>query len=150
MDNHIQVISRAVIIDDGHLLLTHNVAGNYYTYLPGGHVELGETSAQAVLRELAEELGVTNAHVTRFLGMHECTWHAGSTFNHEINFIYTVDAPKLSRHTLPPSPEAHIAFIWVPLDQLANAALVPLSMRTELTMLLKLPTQQPPLIEFEK
>ncbi len=138
MNNHIQVIARAVIIDDGHILLTCSTNGSKrYTYLPGGHVELGEPSKVALLRELTEELGVTDANITRLLGTHESLWHdSTNTLQHEINIIFATDVPGFSRHETPASQEAHISFVWAPLDQLADANLLPVIMRTRLAALL--------------
>lgn len=53
----------AVLIRDGQVLLARRTASNdWYPGvwdLPGGHVESHETGAQALVRELREELGVT-------------------------------------------------------------------------------------------
>ncbi|MDP1975362.1 MAG: NUDIX domain-containing protein, partial [Alphaproteobacteria bacterium] len=56
--NNIHVLSRAVIIDQDHILLckTLDLQINFY-FLPGGHVEHGESVCEAVLRELKEESG---------------------------------------------------------------------------------------------
>jgi 8-oxo-dGTP diphosphatase len=55
-----QVCVGAVAVDDAHLLLVRRGrgpgAGEWS--LPGGRVEPGETTAEAVVRELAEETGV--------------------------------------------------------------------------------------------
>lgn len=53
----------AVLIRHRQVLLAHRAATNdWYPDvwdLPGGHVEAGETGAQALIRELREELGVS-------------------------------------------------------------------------------------------
>ncbi len=148
MKNHIQVIARAVIIDNGHVLLTCGTDGvNTYTYLPGGHVELGETTQTALLRELYEEIGITEAEVTGYLGVHECRWHnRKGLLQHEINFVFTVQVPGFSYLQTPVSQEAYISFMWAPLDQLASVNLMPVMMRNQLHYMLANP-QEDPLID---
>jgi 8-oxo-dGTP diphosphatase len=56
------------LVRDGRVLLAHrSPARRWYPDvwdLPGGHVEPGESAGQALVRELAEELGVTVRHCT--------------------------------------------------------------------------------------
>ena len=50
----------AVVVADGELLMVrrgHGPGAGTWS-VPGGHVELGETLAEAVVRELAEETGL--------------------------------------------------------------------------------------------
>ncbi len=51
----------AVVIEDGKVLLARHTygAGKNMLIVPGGYVRLGETPQQAVVREFAEETGVT-------------------------------------------------------------------------------------------
>ncbi len=58
MKNNIHVLSRAVIIDRGSILLckTLNLPVSFY-FLPGGHVEHGESVETSLLRELGNMLG---------------------------------------------------------------------------------------------
>lgn len=53
-------IARAVIFnqDDNLLMIERHKNGEHYFVLPGGHVDAGETSEQAVVREVAEETGL--------------------------------------------------------------------------------------------
>jgi 8-oxo-dGTP diphosphatase len=67
-NKNIHTLARAIIIDQGHILLAHHPSwkqGHYY--LPGGHIEHGESAQQTVLRELDEEMGLTFT-IGRFLG----------------------------------------------------------------------------------
>lgn len=47
----------AVIVNDGKILAQRNTKTNEY-YLPGGRVVFGETSEEALLREMEEELKI--------------------------------------------------------------------------------------------
>jgi ADP-ribose pyrophosphatase YjhB (NUDIX family) len=58
------------------LVFRHPVAG---VQIPKGSVESGERPEDAVLRELAEESGVTSARILRSIGRHEIEVGAGPT-----------------------------------------------------------------------
>ncbi len=67
-----QLAVSAAIVRDGKILLVRRAvppANHYYTF-PGGRVEYGETLAQAVAREVAEETGLT-IEVRDMLGWRE-------------------------------------------------------------------------------
>jgi 8-oxo-dGTP pyrophosphatase MutT (NUDIX family) len=54
------VVTYAIVRDDGHVLLVRRADdGNWE--LPGGRVEVGETTAEALRREVFEESGITVA-----------------------------------------------------------------------------------------
>lgn len=55
--------------------------------LLGGHVEFGEHSADAVLREIAEELHITLVEVT-LLGVVEDVFEYAGQPGHEVVFVY--------------------------------------------------------------
>lgn len=56
----IELCVGAVVLDDGQILLVRRGRGRSAgTWsIPGGHVEVGETMAEAVVRELQEETGL--------------------------------------------------------------------------------------------
>jgi ADP-ribose pyrophosphatase YjhB (NUDIX family) len=60
---------RGIIIYDGHVLLVHNESSGAWT-LPGGKVDAGELLADALARELYEELGV-RAEVGHITHVHD-------------------------------------------------------------------------------
>ncbi len=62
--------SRAIIIQDGKILLTHELNSGWWL-LPGGGVEEGETPDLCVIREVEEETGVIVRPLRNFLVMHE-------------------------------------------------------------------------------
>ena len=116
---NIHVLSRAVIIKDGQFLMCVNTTASFY-FLPGGHIEHGESATCALERELKEELGVV-CKARLFLGCFEYSFipnNPDKCHSHEYNFIYLVDAPDLYGHTVPCSPEDHTVFAWVPIASL--------------------------------
>lgn len=62
--------ARAIIIQDGKILLTHETHKNVYMS-PGGGVENGETLAECCVRELSEEAGYTVRPLRRFVTFNE-------------------------------------------------------------------------------
>ncbi|MBR3924306.1 MAG: NUDIX domain-containing protein, partial [Kiritimatiellae bacterium] len=62
----IESIARGVCVKDGKLLLCR-AKGGKSTYLPGGHIEFGESGRIALVREVKEELGVDSS-TGAFLG----------------------------------------------------------------------------------
>ncbi len=62
--------SRAVIIEDGKILLTHELNSGWWL-IPGGGMEEGETPEECCIREVEEETGVIVRPVQRFLQMYE-------------------------------------------------------------------------------
>lgn len=70
--------ARAVIVDDGQVLLVHLEKINTYT-LPGGGIEEGESPYEALIREVKEETGlhVRSARKTLILKEHfpDSIWH---------------------------------------------------------------------------
>ncbi len=115
-------IVRGVIRDGKHVLLCKQRTGDY-TFLPGGHVEFGESATVALLRELHEEIGIEGT-IGNFLGAIENGWDG----EFEISLVFEVENHGLTADT-PPQPaseaEAHLEFIWAKADMLAEANILP-------------------------
>ena len=121
--NSIHVLSRGFIIDQEHILLcrTLDLPISFY-FLPGGHVEHGESVEISLLRELMEETGA-HCKVKRFLGCLEYSFepgHSSICHNHEYNFIFEAESESLKIEKKIPQLEAHIELIWLPLHQLSE------------------------------
>jgi 8-oxo-dGTP diphosphatase len=121
-----EIIARAVIRRDGHLLLVRQRTKSW-AFLPGGHVEPGERVEVALVRELAEELG-TEAKVAGFVGAVEHGYIEDGTTHHEINLVFEVAI----NDTEPVSQEDHLEFHWLPYDQLAEADVRPDALKNAL------------------
>ena len=123
MNNNIHVLARAVIIDQGHILLckTTDLPHNFY-YLPGGHVEHNEQVETTLIRELLEEAGA-NACIKRFLGCLEYCFEPGYSsicHNHEYNFVFEAESDTLKLDIKLTSLESKLDLIWIKLDQLTE------------------------------
>lgn len=121
----IETIARGVAVVDGRLLLCR-AKGSATSYLPGGHIEFGETGREALVREIREEMGV-EAEAGRFLGVVENSFMQHGKPHAEINLVYELrfaDPP-----AEPKSVEDWIAFEWRGLDELDSAGLLPEAFR---------------------
>ena len=125
----VEVIARGVCVQDGKILLC-KAKGGATTYLPGGHIEFGETGRQALVREVKEEMGV-DAETGAFLGVVENAFNQHGKPHAEINLVYEL---KLPATTPARAREDWIEFEWrdrAHLDDLLPAAFRRLS--TDLT-----------------
>jgi len=117
----IHVLGRAVIIDQNKILLckTLDLDISFY-FLPGGHIEHGESAENSLLRELKEETGF-ECVIKRFLGCLEYSFepgHSSICHNHEYNFIFEAESQHLKSDKKIVCPEKHIELIWTPISNL--------------------------------
>ena len=123
----IETIARGICVKDGHILICRNrKVGNFY--FPGGHIEFGETGAEALEREVREEMGVEST-AREFLGCCEHRFDQHGKPHAEINLIYVLDIPSVSPGGAVPSCEDWIAFDWMPVGELASSAVEPAALR---------------------
>ena len=110
----IEVIARGVCVTEGKILLCRAKGGNT-TYLPGGHVEFGETGREALVREIREELGL-EAQTGAFLGVVENSFLQHGKPHAEINLVYALS---LAAGDVK-AREDWIEFEWRPLGELGD------------------------------
>jgi ADP-ribose pyrophosphatase YjhB (NUDIX family) len=133
----IEVIARGVCVMDGHILLCHGKKSRL-TYLPGGHVEFGETARQALVREMLEESG-RDSEAGRFLGCCEHTFLQDGEPHAEINLVFELTVEGISPQGQVEAVEDWIGFRWHPLGNLAAAHFEPAALGTQLTRWLSHP-----------
>jgi len=128
--------SGIVLSDDDHALLIEHRKLGFWLY-PGGHVEPDEDPAQAVLREVAEETGITCDILAedRFaypgvtvlpspftICVQDIPADASTGPHQHIDMVYVL-SPR-SRQLTPQAAEVSKC-AWVPIDQVAALATPP-------------------------
>jgi len=90
-DGHFKFRVAGVLKHNGKYLFVKMNANDFYC-LPGGHVELGESTEDAALREMEEELGF-KVKISKFLGEAQ-NFYIGKDQKiwHELGFYYEVEA----------------------------------------------------------
>ncbi len=114
-----EIIARGVWKASGRILLCRK-AENGYFYLPGGHVDEGESVRDALRREFLEETGLT-VNVVRGLAIAECAFEQCGVQRHEINLVFHVE--HLGGNDAPPAVESRepgIEFEWIRRDEMAS------------------------------
>ena len=128
MEKHIETIARGVCVKDGKVLLCYP-KDRRYSYLPGGHIEFGETGREALVREMKEETGL-DATAGDLLGVVESSFVQKGERHCEINLIYRMSLVSSLSSSSPLSAlEDWICFDWVDCDKIDSANLLPREMK---------------------
>lgn len=136
---HYRVVG--VAIQEEHVLL-HRTDDADYWVLPGGRVEFGETSSEALKREMEEELGQT-IQVGRLLWVAESFLVDAGQQIHGIGFYYAMTLPSSMSNRAPfevMDAQFRLSFAWHPLTQLGALTVYPPFLQQHLLSLPDHPT----------
>jgi len=91
--NNIRFVHRtaAVAVRNGHALL-HRASWENFWSLPGGRIEMHETAAEAIVREMHEEIN-THVHVGRLLWAAENFFEYNHQDFHELGLYFHITLP---------------------------------------------------------
>ena len=141
----------AIITHEGKLLAMKDDGIGHY-YLPGGRVHMHETTDEAVLREMREELEI-EAKISRPLWLNQSFFVLDSTQEkfHEVCLYYLIDISEtglLARgECFTREEEGHVhEFVWLPFEQLRDEYLYPLFIKEQI---FNLPETLTLMTEFE-
>ena len=118
------------IIKQENKFLIMRVNKTPYYHIPGGHIEIGEDSKQAVIREIKEEIGCDVKEAILF-SIEENFWTRNNKKCHGIEFYYIIkpkqqlqmqDCEKIENDK---GEEKLLHFKWVTLEELKEIDLRP-------------------------
>lgn len=123
----------ALIIRDNCLLaVKHDDSDGYYTV--GGRVHVGESTAEAVLREVREETGQA-LEIDRLLFISERFFFYEGTSRHQVCFFYLMKSETADIPDGQMTDQPKERLVWLPIDDLPNQPLVPEFLRIALHQL---------------
>ncbi|GMA19325.1 NUDIX domain-containing protein [Arsenicicoccus piscis] len=120
----IEVVVRAVLRNGPRILLAQ-MKGYDFWFLPGGHVEVGESAPDALHRELRDELGI-EVHVDQLIAVSENRYVLDDEERHEVNLVFLARVESRPEHSLDPRLE----FRWFQTDALINLDIRPKALAT--------------------
>ena len=131
------------ILSDGERLLVNRDQGQLALF--GGGLEKGETARRALARELDEELGLSLPIGPLAYLIENFYVDERERRIHEIGFYFQVSVPP---ETAIAAREEKLDPVWLPLDQVAAAPLLPAVLREQLA--LGLPRQTVELVQIDR
>jgi 8-oxo-dGTP diphosphatase len=125
--DQIELISRGLLRDSDSVLLCRSIKHGY-CYLPGGHVDFGESARAALEREFLEE-GDLAVKATTLLLVSEEVFKTKHRRHHEVNLVFHVEANELRASVPVRSLEPEISFDWVPVRSIGDLDVRPPSIK---------------------
>ena len=125
----------AVLVKDGKILVQRDRNGTEYA-LPGGHVKIGETLEEALIREAREELGV-RIKCNRLLWSEECFWEWNNRPAHNISFYYLIelcgdlDIPE-NGEFVSQKDNCDVVIGWMPVEEIQKVTIYPEFLKEEI------------------
>ncbi len=122
----IELIVRLIIKRENKILLCISKDQDNY-FLPGGHVEFGESLVDTIYRELKEEIALEKNQISnvRYKDFLENTYDQKDGKHQELLMIFNADINVDSEII---SQEGHLDFEWVEMSEIQNIKFLPKSM----------------------
>lgn len=126
-------IRSAALIVHNNKVLVHKNKNDNGCRLPGGRVEIGESSKKAVKREIMEELG-KKIEITGYAATIENFFEHSNKKFHEIYFLYNAEfadeEDKKIEYTMKNMEgKEYLTYEWLDIDKIDNYNLLPVCLK---------------------
>ena len=131
-DYKLNVRAAGVMIHNGKILVHRNINSDHYALI-GGRVEIGESSADTIKRELKEELG-KDIEITGYISTIENFFEMKGSKYHEIMFVhkieFTDEEDKKIEYTMKNvEGKDYLQYEWIDLDSIDEYPLLPIAIK---------------------
>jgi len=137
---HVRTVG--ILIRENKMLVQRDNDGNEYA-LPGGHIKIGETAEESLIREFREETGA-DIICQRLLWTEECFWNWNGKKAHNISFYYLVDLCENSDipdngEFFPQKDNCNVLLGWLPIEKIGGVTIYPDFIKEEIGRLNETP-----------
>ena len=134
-DYKLNVRAAGVMIHNGKILVHRNVNSDHYALI-GGRVEIGESSANTIKREIKEELG-KDIEITGYISTIENFFEMKGSKYHEILFVhkgeFVNEEDKKIEYTLKNlEGKDYLQYEWLDISKIDEYPLLPSSIKSVL------------------
>lgn len=133
----LNIRSAGVVIHNNKILTHRDVNKDHYS-LPGGRVEVGESSKETIKREIYEELG-KRIQVNGYMATIENFFEMDNKKYHEIYFLYNIEFENeedkditYKMHNI--EGKDYLQYEWIDLNKIDKCNLLPICLRDILKM----------------
>lgn len=127
-DYKLNVRAAGIIIHNNKILTHRDINYDHYC-LPGGRIEIGESSEKTIKREIQEELG-KQIEIQEYIATIENFFEMKSLKYHELYFLYKIefleDDDKKIEYTMKNiEGKEYLKYEWIDLDKIEECNLLP-------------------------
>ncbi len=128
-DYKLNIRAAGIIIHNGKILLHRNTNSDHYALI-GGRVEIGESSASTIKREVKEELG-KDVEITGYVSTIENFFEMKGSKYHEIMFVHKIEfaneEDKKIEYTMKNiEGKDYLQYEWINLDSINEYPILPI------------------------
>lgn len=133
VDNYkLNLRAAGVMIHNGKILVHRNVNSDHYALI-GGRVEIGESSANTIKREIKEELG-KDIEITGYISTIENFFEMKGSKYHEILFVHKIEFTneedkKIEYVMKNIEGKDYLQYEWIELNRIDEYSLLPIAVK---------------------